>query len=259
MPIEVECRACGTKMQAGDAAAGKRLTCSDCGTEITVPALESASDLFETSPSDVFEASPSGVSEHSSEKTLHADIESDDRERRPCPNCAELIIPTAATCRFCGFTLKNQKKGKKRRPKSGSNGADADIVRRFRREMVILGIISVLLSLIMFAAASNLSKKAEQAGPIIQQIFADLVGQLFLAAIVWMVVAVGAFLKKVWALWVCVIFDYFMVLFTLNFISNDNTKDKGFFVFILLMIAASLTLTHRSFSCVKKTEGILDQ
>jgi predicted RNA-binding Zn-ribbon protein involved in translation (DUF1610 family) len=95
MAIDTECKACGKALRARDDAAGKRMTCPDCGTEITVPSLVSASDVFETSASKVFE--------DSSPKSIPADVQGDDRERQPCPDCGELIIPTAATCRFCGY------------------------------------------------------------------------------------------------------------------------------------------------------------
>jgi hypothetical protein len=118
--------------------------------------------------------------------------------------------------------------------------------------MMVLGIISVLLSLVMLAASSNLSQKAKQAGPVVEQFLADLVGQLFLAGVIWMVVAVGGFLKKVWSLWVGVFFNYIMILVDLNLMSNDNVKDKGFLVLMLLMTIASLVLIHRSFICAKR-------
>lgn len=52
-----------------------------------------------------------------------ADAPPEDGERRPCPDCAELVLVAARVCRFCGADL--ERAARKGRPPSGRRGAVA--------------------------------------------------------------------------------------------------------------------------------------
>lgn len=114
MAISFECESCGKKLKAPDTAAGKHVKCPQCGIKTQVP--ESAAE----EAADEFGFMDPGVDEYD------APAEPD---RKPCPACGEMVVATAAKCRFCGEDLdesaiKRAKKKKKARSSSSSDDAD---------------------------------------------------------------------------------------------------------------------------------------
>jgi predicted RNA-binding Zn-ribbon protein involved in translation (DUF1610 family) len=122
MPITFHCPNCGKKLRAPESAAGKSSTCPGCGNTVTCPEPVFDAEIVETSKkpekppafnpfADLDDDTPYGVA-----KPAPAD-ESSTESRRPCPMCGEMILTTAAKCRFCGEvfdpTLKKAKKRKK--------------------------------------------------------------------------------------------------------------------------------------------------
>jgi hypothetical protein len=104
MPISFACAKCGRKLKAPDEAAGKSSKCPGCGAKVTCPAPGQDAGIVEMivegAPAadpygDLDAASPYGLVEP---EPAAATAE----ERRPCPMCGELILATAAKCRFCG-------------------------------------------------------------------------------------------------------------------------------------------------------------
>src|SRR5690242_19935506 len=123
MPISFSCQRCGKKLKAPDNAAGKTSKCPGCGSPVTCPepvydaelvdappgGLDPYGDLDTDKPYAMVEPSP-GVAPEGEAPSGEA--------RRPCPMCGEMIVATAAKCRYCGEifdpTLKKAKKrGKK--------------------------------------------------------------------------------------------------------------------------------------------------
>lgn len=131
MPIQFQCTWCGKKINAGDAFAGKSAKCPGCGGVVQVPAASepppAASGGFGNFPApneppqfgaqnfgpppSVGPASPGGsigpppggvfdAEDFSAAPSSAAPSAGD--ERRPCPACGEMIMQTAAKCRFCG-------------------------------------------------------------------------------------------------------------------------------------------------------------
>jgi predicted RNA-binding Zn-ribbon protein involved in translation (DUF1610 family) len=107
MPISFQCPNCGKKLKAPDSAAGKSSTCPGCGTSVTCPEPIYDAEELEVGQSppkppgfdpfaDLESDKPHGVAKPSS-----AD-ESSTESRRPCPMCGEMIVATAAKCRYCG-------------------------------------------------------------------------------------------------------------------------------------------------------------
>ena len=104
MPISFECPQCGKKLKAPDEAVGKSSKCPGCEAIVTCPepiydaevvddsqphaGLEPYAGLDDDKPYGLVNptpfAAPSGES------------------RRPCPMCREMILTTAAKCRYCG-------------------------------------------------------------------------------------------------------------------------------------------------------------
>ena len=126
MPIQFQCTWCGKKINAGDAFAGKSAKCPGCGGVVQVPAA-SASPPAQTGGFGNFPAPneppqfgaqqygpppsssgsigppPGGVFDAEDFSTApQSPVPSAGDERRPCPACGEMILQTAAKCRFCG-------------------------------------------------------------------------------------------------------------------------------------------------------------
>jgi predicted RNA-binding Zn-ribbon protein involved in translation (DUF1610 family) len=119
MSISFQCPDCGKKLKAPESAAGKSSTCPGCGNTVICPDPVYDAEVVDTGTkppgfnpfADLDDDRPYGVA-----KPSPADESSTD-SRRPCPMCGEMILTTAAKCRFCGEvfdpTLKNAKGTKK--------------------------------------------------------------------------------------------------------------------------------------------------
>jgi DNA-directed RNA polymerase subunit RPC12/RpoP len=130
LPISFECPQCGRKLKAPEESAGKRCKCPGCGAKVICPqpsqkveatkkpttpaspiqplAGEPHPDLDDGSPYALQDPDPTPIQESSD-------------ERRPCPECGELIKATAAKCKHCGKVLDAAALAAKRK-KSGSKG-----------------------------------------------------------------------------------------------------------------------------------------
>lgn len=85
MVISVRCNSCGKQLKVKDHYAGRTGKCPDCGEDVPVPMLD---DL---------------------DPSLWEDVEEPDRsDRVRCPMCGEMILSSAAKCRFCGEALKRR-------------------------------------------------------------------------------------------------------------------------------------------------------
>jgi predicted RNA-binding Zn-ribbon protein involved in translation (DUF1610 family) len=135
MPISFSCPQCGKKLKAPDNAVGKSSKCPGCGGTVTCPEPIYDAELVEAPP-----AVPGGVGPYS-------DLDPDQpyavvdpgpavpatESRRPCPMCGEMIVATAAKCRYCGEvfdpTIKRAqaKKSKKHAP-DGESLTTGDMV-----------------------------------------------------------------------------------------------------------------------------------
>ena len=143
MPISFQCPQCGKKLKAPDAAAGKSSKCPGCGGTVTCPEPVYDAEVVEM---DVAPEKPAGFNPF-------ADLDDDkpygvagpqpveqssDDGRRPCPMCGEMIVATAAKCRFCGEvfdpTLKKVKSKKKRRRSIQRRGRKSNRRRDCRRD-----------------------------------------------------------------------------------------------------------------------------
>ncbi len=107
MPISFTCPRCGKKLKAPENAAGKSSTCPGCGTMVRCPepiydaevvdttlepprkppGLDPYDDIDDGKPYAMVSPGPAAVAPDS---------------RRPCPMCGEMIVASAAKCRFCG-------------------------------------------------------------------------------------------------------------------------------------------------------------
>jgi predicted RNA-binding Zn-ribbon protein involved in translation (DUF1610 family) len=108
MAISFQCPQCGKKLKAPDNAAGKSSSCPGCGGKVTCPDPVYDAEVVEMELTPVkpkgFDPyadvadEPYAVASSSSEPSSTGG----DDSRRPCPVCGELIVATAAKCRYCG-------------------------------------------------------------------------------------------------------------------------------------------------------------
>jgi predicted RNA-binding Zn-ribbon protein involved in translation (DUF1610 family) len=131
------CPSCGKTLAAPDTAAGKKAKCPGCGQIMIVP--EAIHDAEELGVTDMGPAPPEhnprddifGVESLSADPSMPAQ----DAERRPCPMCGELIVATAAKCRFCGAVFDRRLRGMPNRGGQNYKG--------FAIASLVLGILSL--------------------------------------------------------------------------------------------------------------------
>lgn len=131
MPISVKCDECGKGLKAPDALAGKKAKCPQCGAVIPIPAAVSDAEEFDDGSEAETEASEDG--------------------RRACPMCGEMIVASAAKCRFCGEVLDPEMR-KRGGPSSGRRGkGEAQDVRAIAKHQKGI-LVCILVQFIVLGA-----------------------------------------------------------------------------------------------------------
>ncbi len=175
MPISVKCADCGKELKAPDALAGKKAKCPQCGSVIPIPAP--VADAEEIDDDDPPAAKPAASKSSSKPKPRMAkkeieeecddefgdDVEDSAEEsedgRRACPMCGEMIVATAAKCRFCGEVLdsKLRKSGKSRSGRKGKGDpADLRTIAKHQKGILVCILIQMLIFGLQFAAPPQL-------------------------------------------------------------------------------------------------------
>ena len=114
MSIKVTCPDCGTKLNAKDSLAGRRVKCPSCGSAVQIPDA-AADEVYEAEEvGDGGEFDFGGIDPSEGEQL---------EDRKPCPACGEMIMRSAAKCRYCGevFDPALKKREKKKRARESGD------------------------------------------------------------------------------------------------------------------------------------------
>ncbi len=125
MPISVNCQECGKTLRAPDSLAGKKAKCPQCGAVVSLPAAIVNAELDDAPPPKKKSVAVKPRDEDFDEPAEFDAVSAAD-ERKPCPLCGEMIVASAAKCRFCGevFDSSLDRPGKSRSGKTGSWSKD---------------------------------------------------------------------------------------------------------------------------------------
>jgi DNA-directed RNA polymerase subunit M/transcription elongation factor TFIIS len=122
MPISFECPHCGKKLKAPDSASGKQSPCPRCGHLVNCPEPVVDAEVVEITMEPIEdELDPYGIADQDAGESVMPRMAAEPAAdgRRPCPMCGEMIVTTAAKCRFCGevfdATLKKATAKKKKK------------------------------------------------------------------------------------------------------------------------------------------------
>jgi predicted RNA-binding Zn-ribbon protein involved in translation (DUF1610 family) len=165
MPIKMNCPSCGKTLSAPDTAAGKQAKCPACATMMLVPTgVFDAEEIAPGSPpppesnlmGDVPATAPS-------QPPADPAAQRQAPQRRPCPTCGELIIATAAKCRFCGAIFDARLCGSSSRQHGQSYHGFAVtslVLGILALPTACFGIVFGIVAIIFSAIASNGMKKS---------------------------------------------------------------------------------------------------
>jgi predicted RNA-binding Zn-ribbon protein involved in translation (DUF1610 family) len=119
--ITFQCPGCGKKLKAPDSAVGKTSRCPGCGNPVTCPEPVYDAELVDAPPGGVDPFGDLGAGgaynlAAPGPGAAAAPEAPPGEARRPCPMCGEMIVATAAKCRYCGEVFDpalKKKKGKR--------------------------------------------------------------------------------------------------------------------------------------------------
>jgi predicted RNA-binding Zn-ribbon protein involved in translation (DUF1610 family) len=103
--LRVLCPTCNQELSAPESLAGKKAKCSKCGSMMIIPEVIHPAE--EVGPSDPLADSQEdyklqGDMPDGPPRETGTGSETEEPVRRPCPMCGEMIVASAAKCRFCG-------------------------------------------------------------------------------------------------------------------------------------------------------------
>jgi predicted RNA-binding Zn-ribbon protein involved in translation (DUF1610 family) len=129
----MSCPSCGKTLAAPDSAAGKKAKCPSCGQVMIVPAAPPAQEAGPPAQPPSPAASQPAASGAgnwlddlggAASAPGAGEPEAAGESRRPCPECGEMIVSTAAKCRFCGAIFDPHLKAK---AKAAAGGDDSTL------------------------------------------------------------------------------------------------------------------------------------
>jgi DNA-directed RNA polymerase subunit RPC12/RpoP len=169
MPISFECHQCGKKLKAPDDAVGRASKCPACGARVICPGPVSDAEVANRSPV----AAEVGSSSDADDGAPYLVVDSEPaaapatEARRPYPMCGEMIVATAAKCRFCGEIFDPALK------KGGRSGKGREL-RTIATTQKFL-IICILVQVVMYLVVMSQQRQRPPAPPSPMALVASLV------------------------------------------------------------------------------------
>jgi predicted RNA-binding Zn-ribbon protein involved in translation (DUF1610 family) len=239
MSISFQCPACGKKLKAPDNAAGKSSTCPGCGGRVTCPEPIYDAEVveMELAPEKPKGFDPFGemdddkpygvVAQERSEQTA-------DDSRRPCPMCGEMIVASAAKCRYCGevFDATLKRSGKVKTGK-GKKKAELRAIAQYQKYLIICILIQILSYIAYIMAVMALRPNVQNPGGslaiigllLIVLLIAGLAATVFAFLLTMKLSNVGlAILVLILCLVPCV---GLIALLTINGIATNRLRNAG--------------------------------
>jgi len=109
VPIYISCPSCKQGFNAPDSSAGKRARCPKCGGAIDIAGTPAAvmRDVSAAGPTSIPRGDSSQEFDDMGTPADDLDVVQNATsqpaaDRKPCPMCGEMILKTAAKCRYCG-------------------------------------------------------------------------------------------------------------------------------------------------------------
>ena len=242
MPIEVKCSNCGKGLKAPDSMAGKKAKCPGCGSIVVVSQpMEEILDaeIIEPTPAPLTSNLGSLLDDELAYRVAEPDPVPADQgrleERRPCPACGEMIVSSAAKCRFCGEIFDSNLRKK-------SQDVSSEAIKKFRREMHGLGGFWIFIGALATFAAIMLAAVEPPAGVDPSDLQAIGSAVFFVLGSAWVVLGIFTCLKKMWAVYVGLGISYLSLLGNLV-----NLNICGLVIVIVVIIQA-----HRCISAASK-------
>lgn len=148
MPISVKCGDCGKGLKAPDALAGKKAKCPQCGGVIPIPAAVSDAEEYEDDNPPAAKAKSRVAKIPVEDEYEENDEDETEDGRKPCPMCGEMIVATAAKCRFCGEVLDSEmrKRGTSRSGRRGKAGSvDVSAIAKHQKGILVCILIELII------------------------------------------------------------------------------------------------------------------
>jgi predicted RNA-binding Zn-ribbon protein involved in translation (DUF1610 family) len=162
MSISFQCQSCGKKLKAPESAAGSTSNCPGCGAKVRCP-VPADDDVVEMSPpefspfADLDDDKPYAVT-----SPAPGDLSASE-SRRPCPMCGEMILASAAKCRYCNEVFDPALR-KAKKPKLGVIKAETRQIARLQKYLVMATLVMLVSYLGMFVLAA-LARPSSPQGP----------------------------------------------------------------------------------------------
>jgi predicted RNA-binding Zn-ribbon protein involved in translation (DUF1610 family) len=188
MSISFQCKSCGKKLKAPDSAAGTTSTCPGCGKKVTCPEAFEDAEVVEMGPppneapgfnpfADLDDDTPYTMTKAPSEELAP-------ESRHPCPMCGEMILSTAAKCRFCGEVFDPSIKKAKPKKSGGKKGELRKIATLHK--YLVMSILVFLLSYVGLIVTFVIMRPTEAGPPNIQG------PGLVILVVLWLVVFIAS-------------------------------------------------------------------
>ncbi len=212
MPISFSCHQCGKTFKAPDDATGQSSRCPGCGSPVTCLEPVYDAELVEAPSAvaqwlDASDPDPDGAGAMAM-AAAPVEAEADPGVRKPCPMCGEMIVATAAKCRFCGEVFDETLK------KTGPGGKDTRKTASARSHLMI----GVALWIVSGAGLQALLRgKADEGDPRVRLVLL-IVGAVNVAAYLGVALYVFVLARRLYNAWIGIVLALLTIIPLVNLV-----------------------------------------